>query len=91
MNIDEMAGEDLRLEANRTRSKFLRTIDEIHRRGDEVVDLGIQLRRHVRFAVLSTAVAGMVSTTLTWLLLRSVSAWRRRRLPPWARIWTAGR
>jgi hypothetical protein len=60
---------------------------------DEVADVGTRLRRDVPVSVLSTAVAGIVSATLTWLLLRAVPSRRRRRLARgrWAGVWTADR
>lgn len=55
MNSNERM-HDLSLEANTTRSRLLRTVEELDRRGHEVLDLRLQLRRHAR----EVAVAGLV-------------------------------
>jgi hypothetical protein len=83
---DGKARIELEREANLVRSKLLRTVEELDRRGHDAFDLRLQLRNHLRQVVLG---AGLLLATavvaMAVVVQRVTEAAERRRLE---RGWT---
>jgi hypothetical protein len=86
MNPEEYPREDLSLEANASRTRLLRAIEELDRRGHDALDVRLQLRRHGREIALAVAALAMAASGMAFLAVEALLAfgrWRRGRRRRW--------
>jgi hypothetical protein len=70
---------ELEHDANVARSKLLRTVEQLDRRGHEVLDLRLQLRNHLRQVVLGAGVLMLATVGMIGIVVHRVTAAAERR------------
>lgn len=91
MNHEGTPRDELAREANRVRSKLLRTVEQLDRRRHEALDLHLQIRRHLRQVVALGALLVLAAAGAVALIAHRVStASQRRQRNRWRlakRVW----
>lgn len=77
------APDDLSREANASRSRLLRTLEELDRRGHEALDLRLQVRRHAGGVAVAGVVVILAASGLAVLVVEGLLAARHRGRQRW--------
>jgi hypothetical protein len=91
MNYDGKSRDDLARQANRVRTKLLRTVEQLDQRRHEAFDLKLQMKRHVRHLAVAGALLLVATAAGVALVVERVTtAAARRRRNRWRfakRVW----
>ena len=84
MSNDQEPREQLVLRVDEVRANLLHTVEQLDRRRREVLDFGLQMRRHLGLLVVAGAVVLLATAGAIVLVTRRiVTLWGRRRLNRW--------
>ncbi len=84
MNHNGKSRDELAREANQVRTKLLRTVEQLDRRRHDVLDLRVQVQRHVRMlSVVGGAILLGTCAAMVLVVHRTSSAPERRRRDRW--------